>query len=341
MRRFPAEFEKQSFIQMIFPHAKSDWSAYLEEASETFVTIIEAIANFELCLVVCDDVERVKAYFPNHHNLQFVQCCTDDTWARDSSGICIVEDEEVAILDFTFNGWGGKFDATHDNAMTSNLAACYDAKILHVNFVLEGGAIESDGKGTLLTTSQCLLNPNRNSDYSQEKIELFLKQELGVERILWLHHGYLSGDDTDSHIDTLARFIDEESIMYVSCNDENDEHFVALKEMEKELQNFMPSRGTSTCNNGKFYKLIPLPMVGAKYFEGKRLPATYANFLMLNNAVLVPTYDDDNDEEALCIFKKAFPSRKIIPVDCSVLIRQHGSLHCLTMQFCEKLDTIV
>jgi len=334
MRRIPAEFEKQSFIQMVFPHEKSDWNMYLEEACATFVTIIDAIRRYETCLVLCDDVNRVKAYFSDQSNLIFIQCDTDDTWARDSSGICVFEDNEVKILDFTFNGWGNKFEATCDNAMTSLIAPFYNCDVVHVDFVLEGGAIESDGDGTLLTTAQCLLNPNRNLQYTQEEIEDILKQELGVERFLWLHHGYLSGDDTDSHIDTLARFVDEESIMYVACDDEKDEHYEALKQMEKELRRF-------TCKNGKPYKLIPLPMVDSKYYESERLPATYANFLILNGAVLVPTYSDNNDKKALLIFEKAFPEREIVGVDCSVLIRQHGSLHCVTMQFCEKSGIII
>ncbi len=334
MRRLPSEFEKQSFIQMVFPHDRSDWNNYLEEACATFVLIIEAIREFEPCLVVCDDIKRVKTYFSNHHNLMFVQCDTNDTWARDSSGICVYDNGEPKILDFTFNGWGNKFDATRDNAMTSSLASYYDANIVHVDFVLEGGAIESDGNGVLLTTSQCLLNSNRNSKYSQLEIENILKHELGIERFLWLHYGYLNGDDTDSHIDTLARFVDENTIVYVACDDKRDEHYESLKQMEKELRSF-------TCKNGEPYKLIALPMTQPKFYNGERLPSTYANFLILNGAVLVPTYNDVNDNVVLSIFKELFLKREIVGVDCSILIRQHGSLHCITMQFCEKLGTII
>ncbi len=334
MRRLPSEFEKQSFIQMIFPHKQSDWKNYLEEASAAFVVIIEAIREFEPCLIVCDDITRVKTYFPNHYNLMFVQYDTNDTWARDCSGICVFEDEKPLILDFIFNGWGNKFDASLDNAMTSLLASYYDADIIHVDFVLEGGAIESDGAGTLLTTSQCLLSSNRNSKYSQLEIEDILKQELGIEKILWLHHGYLSGDDTDSHIDTLARFIDENTIVYVTCDDKHDEHYEPLKQMEKELRHFR-------CKDGEPYRLIALPMTKPKFYDGERLPSTYANFLMLNNAVIIPIYNDINDNMVLSIFKELFPRREIVGVDCSILIRQHGSLHCITMQFCEKLGTII
>jgi agmatine/peptidylarginine deiminase len=332
MRCFPAEFEKQSFVQIIFPHQQSDWSAYLHEASMTFVTIIKAIAQFQPCLVVCDDVERVKNYFTCKTNIYFVQCATDDTWARDCSGISVRDNGVPKILDFTFNGWGNKFDASLDNAMTSAVSPHYSAEVLPVNFVLEGGSIESNGAGTLLTTAQCLLNPNRNPDYTKSSIEAVLKKELGVTTILWLNHGFLIGDDTDAHIDTLARFVDSNTIMYVACDDENDDHFEELKKMEAELRQF-------TCKN-EGYTLIALPLPKAHYYKTERLPATYANFLMLNGAVLVPTYNDEMDKVAVSIFEKTFPSREIVPIDCCVLIREHGSLHCVTMQFCEKLGTI-
>jgi agmatine/peptidylarginine deiminase len=217
--------------------------------------------------------------------------------------------------------------------MTSALSPFYGAKVVPVDFVLEGGAIESDGEGTLLTTSECLLNPNRNPHLSQEEIEIILKKELGAERFLWLHHGYLSGDDTDSHIDTLARFADASTIVYVACDDEDDEHYEALKAMENELRTF-------TCKNGNPYKLLALPMSEPKFYNNHRLPATYANFLIVNGGVIVPTYNDNNDAKALSVIQEAFPSRRIVGVDCSVLIREHGSLHCVTMQFSEKLAII-
>jgi agmatine deiminase len=323
-----AEFEKQSFVQIIFPHVKSDWIDYLEEARECFVNIAKAVAKYEQCLIVCDDIDLVKGYFNDHTNLVFLEYQTNDTWARDCSGITVLEDDKPKILDFTFTGWGGKFDASRDNAMTQTISNSYSADVVTVDMILEGGAIETNAKGVLLTTSECLLNPNRNAHLSKEQSEKILKDEFGVEKILWLNSGYLAGDDTDSHIDTLARFIDEESIMYVKCDDEDDEHYEALKKMEDELKSFADI-------NGKPFKLIALPMTDAIYFEDERIPATYANFLIINGAVLVPTYNDSHDEEALTIFKNAFSDRDIIGIDCSVLIRQHGSLHCVTMQFPE------
>ena len=327
--RLPAEFEKQSFVQLIFPHANSDWAPYLEEATQTFVEIATAIARFEPCLIVCDDTARVRAYFTNHPNLYFVQAESDDTWARDCSGITVMQNNQPKVLDFTFTGWGDKFDASLDNALTSKLQKHYQASYQKERFILEGGAIESNGEGLLLTTSECLMNPNRNSKLTQKfEIEAILEKTLGTKKILWLEHGYLAGDDTDSHIDTLARFVDVNTIAYVKCHSEKDEHFKALQAMEqelKELQNL----------EGKAFRLIALPMTKAIYYEGERLPATYANFLIINDAVLVPTYGDKHDDEAIEIVQEAFKSREVIAINCSVLIRQHGSLHCVTMQFPE------
>jgi len=322
----PGEFEKQSFVQMIFPHALSDWSPYLEEACRSFASIAEAVSRFEPCLIVCDDIERVRSYFPACNNLCFIQYQSDDTWARDCSGITVIEDGKPVILDFNFNGWGNKFEAARDNNMTASIKNIYGAEVKKVDFTLEGGAVESNGSGTLLTTSRCLQNKNRNPSLSSKQIESVLKKQFGLHTIHWLHNGYLAGDDTDSHIDTLARFIDKNTIMYLQCTDRSDEHFTALAEMQKELQAFKNE-------NGKPYHLVPLPMTDAIYYENERLPATYANFLIVNGAVLVPTYNDRHDKEALEIFRENFPDREIIAIDCSVLIRQYGSLHCVTMQF--------
>ena len=326
-RRLPAEFETQSFVQLIFPHAMSDWAPYLDEACRTFAKIANAIALHEACLIICDDIRRVRAYFSAFDNLHFITYQSDDTWARDCSAITIIENDRPLLLDFTFTGWGDKFEAARDNAMSAEIAGHYAAPLQHEDFILEGGAIESNGSGTLLTTVECLLNPNRNTKLTHKSdIETVLYENLGVKRVLWLEHGYLTGDDTDSHVDTLARFIDERSIMYLHCSDPEDEHYEELALMEKELHAFRDERGEP-------YRLIPLPITNAIYYDNERLPATYANFLMINGAVLVPTYNDLHDDQALQIFRETFPQRKIIGIDCSILIRQHGSLHCVTMQF--------
>lgn len=333
MRYFPAEFEPQSFVQLIFPHSQSDWSEYLEEARTCFVNIANAVARYQPCLIVCDDVELVKSYFISQENLIFVPYQTNDTWARDCSALTVIDEEEgePLLLDFTFTGWGGKFDAGRDNAMSSSIADVYGAPMEKINLILEGGGVESNGNGSLLTTAECLLNPNRNPHLDKKGMENELKKHFGVEQILWLNHGYLAGDDTDSHIDTLARFIDTDTILYVKCDDQNDEHYEALKKMEEELKALRDI-------DGEPFTLIALPMTQPIFYDDERLPATYANFLIINDAVLLPVYNDPHDAEAIAICEKAFRGRDIVPIDCSVLIRQHGSLHCVTMQFPEDVS---
>jgi len=320
MKRFVAEFAKQSYTQIIFPHKDTDWVEYLQEAQQNFENIINNIINYQKCLVICADVESVKKRFKPHKNLSFIEYKTDDTWARDCSALCVKKDEKIELLDFTFNGWGGKFEAKKDNAMTKFLTP----QAITCNFILEGGGVETNGLDKLLTTSTCMLNKNRNTNLTKKEITQKLKDFFGLEHILYLNHGFLAGDDTDSHIDTLARFVDEKTIMYVTCKNEEDEHFKELKLMEDELKDF-----------AKIYnlKLIALPLPSPIYFEDERLPATYANFLFVNGAVLLPTYNVKEDEETISIFKQTFKDRDIVPIECSTLIKQHGSLHCVTMNF--------
>ena len=325
MKRLIAEFEEQSFTQIIFPHADTDWIDYLDAAQENFVNIINAIKKYQKCLVISYNIKEVKKHFQDEHNLFFVEYMTNDTWARDCSALSLEQNDEIVLLDFIFNGWGNKFDAKKDNAMTQNIAHKYfTCKLKNIDFILEGGALESNGAGKILTTSACMLGKNRNPHLNATQITQKLKDFFNAEHILYLNHGYLAGDDTDSHIDTLARFISKESIMYVKCDDINDEHYHELKLMEEELQMIAKEQNL---------QLIALPMCDALYFEGERLPATYANFLFVNGAVLVPTYGVSQDKKALEIFKNTFHDRDIIGIDCSVLIRQHGSLHCVSMNF--------
>ena len=331
--RIPAEWEKQEFVQLTFPHAATDWAYMLDEVTECFVNIAREIVKREKLLVVCADEALTKEKLKdlNQKRIIYTEIPSNDTWARDHGGITVLKDDKPTILDFTFNGWGMKFASNLDNQITKKL---FDKNVFPKNvkyknrlkFVLEGGSIESDGKGTILTTSECLLSENRNN-LSKEKIEKKLKRYLGAEKVLWLNHGFLAGDDTDSHIDTLARFCNENTIAYVKCEDENDEHYAELKLMEEELFSFSPFRGLG----GSF---IPLPMANSVYDEdGKRLPATYANFLIINDAVLMPTYNSPKDEIAKKQLQKAFSDREIVGIDCIALIKQHGSLHCVTMQY--------
>jgi agmatine deiminase len=332
--RLPAEWEPQSFLQFTFPHAGSDWDYLLEEASSCFVEIISAAARFQPVLVVCNSVELVKQYFTETTNIYFTKAPSNDTWARDHGGITVLSDGKAIVQDYIFNGWGKKFEAGLDNQITKLLfekGIIRNAKLESFDFILEGGSIESDGKGTILTTTECLLEQNRNPHYSKKQIEETLKKNFGAERVLWLDNGYLAGDDTDSHIDTLARFCNEHTIAYVGCHNPEDEHYGALQKMADELGKMLDFEGNA-------YRLVELPFPNACFDEeGNRLPATYANFTIINKAVLVPVYGLPQDQEALEILQDCFPEREIIPVNCRVLIEQHGSLHCVTMQYPEPV----
>ena len=337
---FPAEWNQQMAVQLTWPHIDSDWGFLIEEVEKCFVNLAEAIALRQHLIIVCKDIDLVKSLIgaKYHNNISFFEIESNDTWARDHGGITIYDNGKPVIYDFCFNGWGMKFAACHDNQITRKLfkaGAFPEYGYSNMNFfVFEGGSIESDGQGTLLTTEECLLSPNRNDSLSKQEIEGCLKQFFGAERVLWLKNGYLAGDDTDSHIDTLARFCSPDTIAYVKCTDENDEHFDALAKMEAELQMF-------TQPNGEPYQLVALPIATPVFDpdDGHRLPATYANFLIVNGAVLFPIYNCETDNEAMDAIKVAFPDRDIVPIDCSVLIRQHGSLHCVTMQYPASLDS--
>ncbi|MBN2429438.1 MAG: agmatine deiminase family protein [Deltaproteobacteria bacterium] len=331
--RWPAEWERQWGVLLAWPHENSDWAPRLDQARKTFLEIAYHINRFENILVIAPEITSVRNELlvagcsPERTTFIAVPC--NDTWARDFGPITVFEKGKAVLLDFVFNGWGGKFPACLDNQITGQLfeQGCFpDANLEAADLVLEGGSIETDGQGTLLTTSKCLLNPNRNPDLNRKKIESKLSSFLGIKRFLWLHEGFLAGDDTDAHVDILARFCNENTIAYTACDDRKDTHYQPLKRMEKELKDFRKQ-------DGEPYRLIPLPMPGAQYDEkGERLAATYANFLIINEAVLAPIYEDENDQKALARLAEAFTGREIIGIDCRELIRQGGSLHCMTMQ---------
>jgi agmatine deiminase len=333
IRRLPAEWEEQDAILVAWPHKNSDWEPVLELVEPVFANIVATISRFQkLILIEAETGSATAALNAAGANMERITrraIPTNDTWARDFGPITVIENGRPLPLDFGFNGWGLKFPANLDNKVNQSLcnAPLFASPARTVGLVLEGGSIESDGKGTLLTTAECLLSPNRNPHLSKEEIEAFLCREFGTEHLLWLVNGYLAGDDTDSHIDTLARLAPDNTILYVECNDPADEHYEALTAMRGELEKFRTQSGNP-------YKLIPLPMPSPCYGPaGNRVPATYANFLIINDAVLVPTYSDRNDNSALAAVRQAFPSRNVIGIECSPLILQHGSLHCLTMQF--------
>jgi agmatine deiminase len=338
MSYLPAEWHKQSLIQLTWPHKGTDWAYMLDEVETCFLHIACEILKRQNLMVVAPEPfsigDRIEAHGGNVKKLTVSTAKTNDTWARDHAFITMLkEDGTPLLLDFCFNGWGMKFAANYDNQINSTLyykcKALTGEYVFHRDFVLEGGSIESDGKGTLLTTEECLLAKNRN-EKSKEEIENYLKETFHLQQVLWLKHGYLAGDDTDSHVDTLARLCPDDTIAYVQCTDATDEHYAELAAMEEELKAFRTLEG-------KPYRLLALPMADAVYDEdGERLPATYANFLIMNEAVLYPTYrQPENDARAKEVLAEAFPGREIVGIDCTALIKQHGSLHCVTMQYPE------
>ena len=332
--RLPAEWEAQDGVLLAWPHEGTDWAYMLDDVRPVFVEIIRYIARFERVLLAAPcSADAAAILAAGGVELSRVTICelpNNDTWARDFGPITVIYNNQPVLLDFGFNGWGLKFPANHDNLISIRLKelGAFVPGLKTIGLIFEGGGIESDGLGTILTTSQCLLSPNRNPQLDKSEIEQAMASMLGAKRVLWLNHGWLAGDDTDSHIDTLARICPDNTIVYQACDNPLDEHYPDLKLMEEELKSFRAPDGSP-------YRLIALPWPKARFDdEARRLPASYANFLVINGAVLVPTYGDrENDEKSLACISLAFPGREIIGVNCLPLIEQHGSLHCVTMQF--------
>jgi agmatine/peptidylarginine deiminase len=322
-RRMMAEWEPQSMVQLTWPHKDTDWAPILPEITSVYEEMAREIAKRESLLIVAPEgltshLSPLTSYL--------LTLTSNDTWARDHGFISVEDNGNLILLDFCFNGWGEKFEAAFDNAINRHL---YDQELVrgtyenHLDFVLEGGSIESDGKGTVFTTTCCLMAPHRNQPLTQAQIEDRLKQYLGAERIVWINHGSLIGDDTDGHIDTLVRICPDDTLLYIGADADHPD----LLAMEGELR-------TLRTFDGRPYRLLRLPLPRPIYDGGDRLPATYANYLVINGAVLVPTYaQPDLDAEALRTIALAYPDREIVPIDCRPVIRQHGSLHCCTMQY--------
>lgn len=341
--RFPAEWEPCQAVMISWPHDRTDWSYMLPEVEACYKELATAITRYAHLVVITPHVDSVEQRLLQHgidrERMSVVEALTNDTWIRDYGFITTLCTEEedgkdtlshYVLNDFCFNGWGLKFAANLDNLVNLKLhfSGLLDGVYNNqLGFVLEGGSIESDGKGTLLTTSGCLLSPNRNGGMDRRQISTHLKKVLGVEKVRWVNHGWLEGDDTDGHIDTLARFAPNNTILYTGCQNPADLHYEGLTAMRHDLSAMKNAKGEP-------FHLIELPLPAPIYdSEGLRLPATYANFLVVNNAVLYPTYGQEkNDRLAGQILQIAFPEHEIVGVDCRALIRQHGSLHCATMQ---------
>lgn len=345
----PSEWHRQKAVQLTWPHAMTDWKPYLKDIVDMEMEMAKQITLRQRLIVVSPEPDSVRRMLScaltdsQMDRVEVVEAPTNDTWARDHAAITLLpadeKEKKVKLLDFRFNGWGDKFAADKDNAITRNmekngvLSRLYEGVDMTISnnddFVLEGGAIESDGRGTVFTTSFCLLAQHRNQPLTRDEIETQLKECLGAKRVIWIDYGQLIGDDTDGHIDTIVRPAPDDVLLYVKCTDETDEQYDDFHRMEEQLKTFRTMEGKS-------YKLMPLPMPKAMYDDGDRLPATYANFLIMNDAVLVPTYGQPElDAQALTTISQAFPDREVVGIDAQVAVRQHGSLHCLTMQFPE------
>ncbi len=336
--RFPAEWEPQGAVIVAWPHAATDWAYMLSEVETCYIDLIRAIARHATAIVVAPDTSCVKEKLTGIEpgRVVFFDAPTNDTWTRDYGVITTVDADGTPVLnDFGFNAWGGKFDSVLDNGITRRMvdAGMLRGRYNDMNrFILEGGSIESDGKGTLLTTVSCLLTPTRNAAMcgNPSEIERVLAETLGVRKVLWLDRGAMIGDDTDGHIDTIARLAPNDTILYCGPGWGSP-----TSPQSEQLQGMAEALGNFTNADGHRFNLIELPLPEPVFDsdDGHRLPATYANFLILNDAVLMPTYGQpDNDRRAVMALQVAFPDHIIETVDCRPLVRQHGSLHCATMQ---------
>lgn len=336
--RFPAEWEPQAAVLLAWPHAGTDWAERLADVEDAYIALVTAITRFQPALVCVsdDDVEayaraRLASARVDMDHVRFVAAEYDDTWLRDSGPITLLADDGFRLLDFRFTGWGGKFDARRDDCLIEHLSDAglfADSTRQAIDFALEGGAIETDGTGTLLTTWRCL--HARHPDATREQLTRQLADWLHQDRVLWLDHGALEGDDTDAHIDTLARFASADAIVFQACDDPSDAHHADLQAMADEL-------AALRTRDGAPYRLFPLPWPRPIVDGGRRLAASYANFLIIDGAVLMPAYGDPADATAIAVLQQAFADREIVAVPCRSLIWQNGSLHCITMQLPQGL----
>jgi len=334
MIRFPAEWEQQSALLIAWPASNGDFGAQLAEVEQSYCLIANIVSQRQTLLILYKNPahrRHITALLGSPSSgIRFLQAEYDDVWVRDTAPLSIIRNNRMQLLNFQFNGWGGRYPCQADNALNKQLhdqGLCSDMPMLDVDMVLEGGSIDSDGQGSLLTTRQCLLNHNRNPGLTIQAIAARMQQLLGVRRILWIDQESLAGDDTDAHIDTLVRFCTPDSIAYSSCDDENDLHYSGLACLAEQLHRLRTLRGRP-------YQLQALPLPEAIVNEqGQRLPANYANFLLINGAVLVPVYGNPGDEIALSRLAVCFPDREVFAIPCRALLHQYGSLHCMSMHF--------
>ncbi len=339
IRRFPAEWEKQQGVLLCFPHNGKDWPGKYEAIQWVFIEFVKKIASFEdVILVVASEklqakvTEMLQTADVKMNKISFIIYKTNRSWMRDSGPIIVENENGREALNFNFNGWAKYKNYRLDKHVPAKVANFLKIPLTQVTYkgksiIVEGGAIDTNGKGTLLTTEECLLHPSiqvRNQNFTKKDYEAVFKEFLGITNVIWLGNG-IEGDDTHGHVDDLARFINENTIITVVEENKKDANYAPLQENLKRLQN-------AKLENGKTPKIVTLPMPKRLQFEGIRLPASYANFLILNNCVLVPTFNDSNDRIALNILANCFPKREIIGINAVDLIWGFGTLHCLSQQ---------
>lgn len=340
-RRLPAEWEPQAALLVAWPHEATDWCDSLAAIEPVYIELVRATAAVQPVWILCQDaahVERIVASLARHDIDQRyilpIITAYNDTWVRDYGPICVLENGHARLLDFRFDGWGGKFPAGLDDQVNSLLGGAGvlgQTRLTAMPQILEGGSLETDGACNLLTTSSCLLIASRNPGMDRLAWDRLFADELGCDRIHWLEHGYLAGDDTDGHIDTLARFSDTETIVHAACDDPAHPNHASLQAMAAELAELRQ-------RNGEPYRLVALPSPRPMQDEdGHPLPASYANFTIINRRVLVPLYDDPADSSATGILERLFPEREIVGINALPLVQQGGALHCATMHIPEVI----
>ena len=338
-RRFPAEWEKQQGILLCFPHNGKDWPGKYEAIQWAFVEFIKKIATFEqVLLIVADEnlkakvIEMLETATVQIANISFIIYKTNRSWMRDSGPIIVKNGSKREALNFNFNGWAKYKNFQLDKFVPSKVATALKLPLTQVIYngkpvIVEGGAIETNGKGTLITSEECLMHPTiqvRNPDFTKADYEAVFKEYLGITNVIWLGNG-IEGDDTHGHIDDLCRFVNENTVVTIVESDTKDSNYKPLQDNLKRLQN-------AKLEDGKPLNIIELPMPKRIIFDGLVLPASYANFLILNHCVLVPTFNDTNDRIALNILAECFPNREIIGINAIDLIWGFGTLHCLSQQ---------
>ena len=331
----PAEWEPHRATWLAWPHNLETWTDRLELIKEIWVQMIRAISPAErVYLLVDDEREEEEVIRPLRdagavlEHVAFYRIPTVDVWIRDYGPTFVTRkgtEEKLAFNDWIFNAWGRKYESfVQDDSVARDMAGVLGVPVFEQQIVLEGGSIDVNGCGSCLTTEQCLLNPNRNPHLGRNEIEKVLREGLGVDHFIWLGEGIV-GDDTDGHIDDIARFVNPTTVVCALEEDPKDENYVPLRENHARLQG-------ATDQDGKKLDVVPLPMPGPVVYEGVRLPVSYANFYIANGVVLVPTYNHPNDSVALGILGDLFPDRRVLGISCEALVAGLGAIHCVTHQ---------